>query len=191
MTRPHADLRFALARFSFTGIGDDFVLVAASGRGVARVDIDADERSLRERFRAWSAERFARSDASEVRPGEDPTIGAAFARMANPFDARPIPLDERGTDLQILVWRALRAVPAGKTASYSEIARAVGRPAAARAVANACAANVIAILTPCHRAVRSDGNLGGFRWGIGRKRALLELESTGPATSGAVRPIRL
>ena len=85
-------------------------------------------------------------------------------------------LDLRGTDFQRSVWRALRQVPAGATASYTEIAERIGRPQSVRAVAQACAANALAVVVPCHRAVRLDGGLSGYRWGIERKRALLERE---------------
>ena len=88
-----------------------------------------------------------------------------------------LPLDEQGTELQAAVWRALREIPAGRTASYAEVARAIGRPSAVRAVAQACGANPLAVVTPCHRVVRSDGGLSGYRWGVERKRALLEREA--------------
>jgi AraC family transcriptional regulator of adaptative response/methylated-DNA-[protein]-cysteine methyltransferase len=95
-----------------------------------------------------------------------------------------IPIDLRGTPFQKAVWRALREVPAGTTVSYTELARRIGRPAAVRAVAHACATNAIAVLVPCHRAVRSDGSLAGYRWGLARKRTLLEREA-GTATARA------
>ena len=88
-----------------------------------------------------------------------------------------LPLDVRGTAFQQRVWRALREIPAGSTVSYSEIARRIGSPTAARAVAQACAANPLAVAIPCHRVVRSDGGLSGYRWGVERKRALLEREA--------------
>lgn len=89
----------------------------------------------------------------------------------------PIPLDERGTPFQCTVWRELRRIAPGTTTTYAELARRIGRPTAARAVARACATNRIAVLTPCHRVVGSDGKLTGYRWGIGRKRALLAYEA--------------
>ena len=92
---------------------------------------------------------------------------------AKKFD---LPLDIRGTLFQQKVWAALRAIPAGETASYAEVARRIGAPSATRAVAQACAANKIAIAIPCHRVVRSDGELSGYRWGPARKRALLDKE---------------
>jgi AraC family transcriptional regulator of adaptative response/methylated-DNA-[protein]-cysteine methyltransferase len=88
-----------------------------------------------------------------------------------------LPLDVRGTAFQQRVWRALRKIPAGATASYSDIARRVGSPKSVRAVAQACAANALAVAIPCHRVVRSDGGLSGYRWGVERKRALLDREA--------------
>jgi AraC family transcriptional regulator of adaptative response/methylated-DNA-[protein]-cysteine methyltransferase len=89
-----------------------------------------------------------------------------------------LPLDVRGTAFQQRVWRALRRIPSGRTASYAEIARRIGAPKAVRAVAHACAANALAVAIPCHRVVRSDGGLSGYRWGVERKRALLRKESS-------------
>lgn len=98
------------------------------------------------------------------------------ALIADPAVRADLPIADRGTELQRAVWTALRAIPAGTTASYADIARAIGRPSAARAVAMACAANPLAVVTPCHRVVRSDGGLSGYRWGVERKRALLARE---------------
>jgi len=88
-----------------------------------------------------------------------------------------LPLDVRGTAFQQRVWRALRDIPAGATVSYSEIAQRIGSPRAVRAVAGACAANMLAVAIPCHRVVRNDGGLSGYRWGVERKRALLAREA--------------
>ena len=88
-----------------------------------------------------------------------------------------LPLDVRGTAFQQRVWRALREIPAGSTASYTEIAERIGAPKAVRAVARACASNAIAVAIPCHRVVRTDGALSGYRWGVERKRALLQREA--------------
>ena len=88
-----------------------------------------------------------------------------------------LPLDVRGTAFQQRVWQALRAIPAGATASYSEIAERIGSPKSVRAVAQACAANSIAVAIPCHRVVRHDGGLSGYRWGVERKRVLLDREA--------------
>src|SRR3954463_12992746 len=88
-----------------------------------------------------------------------------------------LPLDVRGTAFQQRVWEALRKIPPGTTTSYTEIAKRIGAPTAVRAVARACASNVIAVAIPCHRVVRTDGALSGYRWGVERKRELLKLES--------------
>ncbi|MNK95254.1 Bifunctional transcriptional activator/DNA repair enzyme Ada [compost metagenome] len=87
-----------------------------------------------------------------------------------------LPLDVRGTAFQERVWQALREIPVGSTASYADIAQLIGAPKAVRAVAQACGANCLAVAIPCHRVVRSDGNLSGYRWGVERKRQLLERE---------------
>ncbi len=89
-----------------------------------------------------------------------------------------LPLDIRGTAFQQRVWQALRAIPSGRTSTYAEIAQALGHPKAARAVAQACAANPLAVAIPCHRVVRADGGLSGYRWGVERKRKLLDREAT-------------
>jgi AraC family transcriptional regulator of adaptative response/methylated-DNA-[protein]-cysteine methyltransferase len=89
-----------------------------------------------------------------------------------------LPLDVRGTVFQRKVWQALRKIPAGKTLSYADVARRIGAPKAVRAVAGACAANHIAVAIPCHRVIRNDGGVSGYRWGVERKRALLEREAS-------------
>jgi AraC family transcriptional regulator of adaptative response/methylated-DNA-[protein]-cysteine methyltransferase len=97
--------------------------------------------------------------------------------VERPATGLDLPLDIRGTAFQHRVWQALRRIPAGKTASYTDIAQQIGRPKAARAVAQACAANTIAVAIPCHRVVRNDGDLSGYRWGVARKQALLNKEA--------------
>jgi AraC family transcriptional regulator of adaptative response/methylated-DNA-[protein]-cysteine methyltransferase len=94
-----------------------------------------------------------------------------------PAHGLDFPLDVRGTPFQQRVWQALREIPSGATASYAEIATRIGQPKAVRAVAHACASNAIAVAIPCHRAVRKDGALSGYRWGVARKRALLNRET--------------
>jgi AraC family transcriptional regulator of adaptative response/methylated-DNA-[protein]-cysteine methyltransferase len=105
--------------------------------------------------------------------GDDPVVGLVEA----PALGLDLPLDVRGTAFQQRVWQALGGIPAGSTASYTDIASRIGAPKAVRAVAGACAANPIAVAIPCHRVVRSDGALSGYRWGVERKRALLGREA--------------
>jgi AraC family transcriptional regulator, regulatory protein of adaptative response / methylated-DNA-[protein]-cysteine methyltransferase len=97
--------------------------------------------------------------------------------IEQPTRSVDLPLDIRGTAFQQRVWAALARIPAGKTLSYSELARRVGMPSAVRAVASACAANKLAVAIPCHRVLRNDGALSGYRWGVARKRALLDREA--------------
>lgn len=93
-----------------------------------------------------------------------------------------LPFDVQATAFQLQVWQALQTIPVGTTASYSDIACAIGQPTSVRAVARACATNPVALVIPCHRVVRKDGSLGGYRWGVSRKQALLNIESRLPST---------
>jgi AraC family transcriptional regulator of adaptative response/methylated-DNA-[protein]-cysteine methyltransferase len=150
------------------------VLVAATAKGVCAIalgdDADVLARDLQARF---SRAQLVAGDADFER-----LIATVVALVEAPDHRAELPLDIRGTVFQQRVWEALRAIPVGATASYSEIARRVGAPTAVRAVAQACAANPIAVVIPCHRVVRSDGGISGYRWGVARKRALLGRESS-------------
>jgi AraC family transcriptional regulator of adaptative response/methylated-DNA-[protein]-cysteine methyltransferase len=161
-------IRFATAK---TALG--WVLVAATEKGVCAAELGDRRESLVQALRA----RFAAADVREDRAGLRDWIAQIAAFIASPDHALELPLDVRGTAFQAQVWRALQRIPLGSTASYSEIAAALGRPRAVRAVAQACAQNPVALVVPCHRAVRRDGELAGYRWGVERKRALLARES--------------
>lgn len=147
-------------------------LVAASDGGVRAITLGDDARALADDLAA----RFPKARLVEDAGGLSDLAARVRALIADPATRTDLPLAEAGTDLQRAVWAALRAIPAGTTASYADIARAVGRPSAVRAVAQACGANLLAVVTPCHRVVRSDGGLSGYRWGVERKRALLARE---------------
>lgn len=148
------------------------ILVAATARGVSAIEFGDSAHALVDRL-------HARFPNAALEPG-DPTfrdwVGRVLAFVEQPRDALDLPLDVRGTAFQRQVWQALREIPRGSTASYTEVARAVGRPEAARAVAAACASNAIAVAIPCHRVVRGDGSLSGYRWGVARKAELLRRE---------------
>jgi len=147
------------------------LLVAATDRGVCAVTLGDDDAALE----ASLAREFPRAE----RARDDTALAvwaADVARELGTTSLEPIPLDVPGTDFQWEVWRALQAIPAGSTRSYRDVAVAIGRPTAARAVARACASNRVALLIPCHRVVRGEGTLGGYRWGVDRKRRLLERE---------------
>jgi AraC family transcriptional regulator of adaptative response/methylated-DNA-[protein]-cysteine methyltransferase len=163
-------LRFAVGQCALGAI-----LVASSEMGVAAIligdDPDGLVRNLQDRF----------PQARLV--GGDSAYEALVARVVGFVEAPglglDLPLDVRGTAFQQRVWRALRDIPVGSTASYADIARAIGAPASVRAVAGACAANAIAVAIPCHRVVRADGSLSGYRWGVERKQALIAREASG------------
>jgi AraC family transcriptional regulator of adaptative response/methylated-DNA-[protein]-cysteine methyltransferase len=159
------------------------LLVAATERGVCRVafgDADAElERGLRREFPAAHLRRDDTGVGRRGRGGEGGLAAAAQAlveHLGTGAALSEIPLDVHATAFQRRVWDALQRIPRGSTRSYAEVARAIGRPSAARAVARACASNPLAVLVPCHRVIRGDGELGGYRWSVERKRALLERE---------------
>jgi AraC family transcriptional regulator, regulatory protein of adaptative response / methylated-DNA-[protein]-cysteine methyltransferase len=149
------------------------VLVAVSGKGVCAILFGDDPacllRELQDRF---AGARLGSSAADLV-----PLVDQVAEFIDAPALGLDLPLDMRGTPFQEAVWHALRNIPAGSTASYGEIARRIGAPKEAQGVAEACAANAIAVAVPCHRVVRKDGQLGGYRWGVRRKRALLNREA--------------
>ncbi len=164
------EIRFAVGECSLGAI-----LVAASERGVCAIllgdDPDALARDLQDRFQ--------RADLIGGDAGFEQLVAQVVGFVEAPGLGLDLPLDVRGTAFQQRVWQALREIPAGATASYSEIARRIGAPQAVRAVAGACAANALAVAIPCHRVVRNDGGLAGYRWGVERKRALLDREAQG------------
>jgi AraC family transcriptional regulator, regulatory protein of adaptative response / methylated-DNA-[protein]-cysteine methyltransferase len=163
-----AVIRFAVGEASLGA-----VLVAATDKGVCAItlgdDPDALVRDLQDRFPNAD---FEGGDAEFER-----TVAEVVGLVEAPGQRLDLPLDIRGTAFQQRVWAALSAIPAGKTATYTEIARAIGQPTAVRAVAQACGANPLAIAIPCHRVVRSDGDLSGYRWGVERKRKLIDREA--------------
>ncbi|MEM6927174.1 MAG: methylated-DNA--[protein]-cysteine S-methyltransferase, partial [Myxococcota bacterium] len=161
-------IRFAVAQGSLGA-----VLVAATTRGVCAVLLGDDAEALVEDLQA----RFAEANLEGADPSFDATVAIVVGLVDHPGDAPELPLDLRGTAFQRRVWRALTQIPAGETRTYTEIAAAIGSPRSSRAVAGACAANPVAVIVPCHRVVRADGGLSGYRWGIDRKRTLLQREA--------------
>lgn len=147
------------------------LLVAQTQGGICALLLGDDAAALK----ADLARRFPKA-----RLVEDANLGAfpkAAALMADPAATVDLPLDPRGTDFQRSVWKALRQIPAGQTVSYADLAGRIGKPEAVRAVASACGANPIAVAIPCHRVLRGDGALSGYRWGVARKRQLLAAEA--------------
>ena|SRR5690554_276626 len=154
----------------------DTVLVAQTPKGVCALFMGEDSEALESALRELYP-NARRADARHASPNVKGILSEVIAFIDAPAQELDIALDLHGTDFQRRVWQALRQVPLGQRATYAEIARAIGRPTASRAVAGACAANRVSLAVPCHRIVRSDGGLSGYRWGVARKRALLEREA--------------
>ena len=159
------------------------LLIAGTERGVCAIRLGDSEQELEESLRReFAAAEILRNDEALRAWAED---------LLQHLEGRQLqlnlPLDIRATAFQMRVWRELQAIPYGKTRSYSEVATAIGQPSASRAVARACATNPVAVVIPCHRVVREDHSLGGYRWGIDRKRRLLEQESKGQLSKTAKR----
>ena len=157
------------------------LLLAATERGVCFIQFtDNKEGTLVELRRTYrQAEIWPVSGKDKEKFTKWSNAIAAY--LAGKSELSDLPLDMKGTDFQLEIWSYLRKIPTGKLQSYKEIAARLGKPDSSRAVARACASNVIAIAVPCHRVIRSDGNISGYRWGIERKQALIELEKKIPA----------
>jgi AraC family transcriptional regulator, regulatory protein of adaptative response / methylated-DNA-[protein]-cysteine methyltransferase len=170
----HSEARGQAVRYSFAETSLGRIVVAATERGVCLVAFgDSDAELL--------AEATARLGRARIEPADAQTrkwakAVAALVETPAAADAAELPLDVHGTAFQRQVWAALRDVPAGETVTYSQLAEMIGRPTATRAVAAACGANPTAVVVPCHRVIGADGSMRGYRWGIDRKRALLDRE---------------
>lgn len=166
----NTEIEFALGQCSLGAI-----LVARSKRGVCAILMgDEPEPLLRD-----LQDRFPRAQLVGGKRDFERVVARVIAFVEQPQRGLDLPLDIRGTAFQQRVWQALRKIPAGATRSYQDIARMIGAPKSVRAVAGACAANSLAVAVPCHRVVRNDGGISGYRWGVERKRALLEREARG------------
>ncbi|MCB1503531.1 MAG: bifunctional DNA-binding transcriptional regulator/O6-methylguanine-DNA methyltransferase Ada [Hyphomicrobiaceae bacterium] len=156
-----------------------YVLVAATSRGLCAILLGDDPPSLAASLSA----RFPAATLIADEPGLTAELAAVTAHIESPANPTDLPLDLRGTAFQLKVWSALQKIPAGETWSYAELATRIGAPRAVRAVASACAANPVAVMVPCHRVVASGGKLTGYRWGLDRKRKLIEREKAGTPKS--------
>lgn len=161
-------IRFAVGECSLGSI-----LVAQTERGVCAILLGDDPAALVQDLQ----DRFTHAELVGGDAGFEALVAHVVGFVEAPAIGLDLPLDVRGTAFQQRVWQALREIPVGATESYTEVAERIGAPSAARAVARACAANTLAVAIPCHRVVRRDGGLSGYRWGVERKRMLLERES--------------
>jgi len=166
----NTEIRFAVGECSLGSI-----LVAASGQGICAILLGDDPGELVRELQ----DRFPRAGLIGGDAGFEQLVAEVVGFVEAPRLGLSLPLDVRGTAFQQRVWQALREIPAGATVSYTEIARRISSPRSVRAVAQACAANKLAVAIPCHRVVRNDGGLSGYRWGVERKRALLDREAKG------------
>lgn len=148
------------------------LLVAATDKGICSVTLGDQRETLAAELRA----EFPRAEIAFDQEALNFQVNALLEHLAGQEPHPALPLDVQGTAFQKRVWEELRRIPYGQTASYSEIARRIGQPSATRAVARACSTNPAGLVTPCHRVIRENGELGGYRWGIQRKRLLLETE---------------
>ena len=164
----HQTIRFALAECSLGSL-----LVASTAQGVCCVLLGDDPQRLVEDLQ----QRFAAAELIGADSQYEQTVAQVVSLIEQPRLGLALPLDIQGTAFQQRVWQALQKSPAGQTLSYSELARQMGMPQSARAVASAVAANPIAVAVPCHRVLRNDGSISGYRWGVERKRALLLREA--------------
>lgn len=164
----NAQMRFAVGTCS---LGD--ILVAASEKGVAAILLGDDPEQLVRDLQ----DRFPKAELIGGDRAFEDVVAKVVGFVEAPGTGLDLPLDVRGTAFQHRVWQALRQIPVGATVTYTEVAERIGQPAAVRAVASACAANPIAVAIPCHRVVRNDGALSGYRWGVERKHALLKREA--------------
>lgn len=149
-------------------------LVARSEQGVCAILLGDDASDLTRDLH----HRFPPATLCEAGGQLEPLVSKVAGFLAAPAVGLDVPMDVRGSAFQLRVWGALREIPAGSTETYAEVARRIGAPQSAKEVGEACAANALAVAIPCHRVVRKDGGLGGYRWGVKRKRALLEFERT-------------
>jgi AraC family transcriptional regulator, regulatory protein of adaptative response / methylated-DNA-[protein]-cysteine methyltransferase len=175
------DIRYTLRQCSLGSL-----LVARSTRGICAIQLGSDPGELVRELRA----RFPQARFQDAEPQFERWVRDVVRLVDAPALGLKLPLDVRGTVFQQRVWEALRQIPAGATASYAEIARRIGAPRATRAVAQACAANTLAVAIPCHRVTRSDGTLAGYRWGAARKRQLLRREHADAAAGPSLRRLR-
>jgi AraC family transcriptional regulator of adaptative response/methylated-DNA-[protein]-cysteine methyltransferase len=172
----------------YFAIGDCFlgsILVAQSSKGVCAILMGDDPGELLRDLQ----DRFPRAELKGGDQDFEQVIAQVISYIEEPGQGLSLPLDIRGTSFQQRVWQALREIPPGQTRNYTDIGKKIGAPKAVRAVASACAANALAVVIPCHRVVRSDGSLSGYRWGVERKRTLIELEAAKTEKPIAKNPI--
>jgi AraC family transcriptional regulator of adaptative response/methylated-DNA-[protein]-cysteine methyltransferase len=163
----HQQIRYVVEKCSL-----GLALIAGTPRGICAIFLGDDPRALESDLRA----EFSNADLHASDVSFQRWVKAVLAQIDEPARRVDLPLDIRGTAFQHRVWEALRRIPVGQTTTYTELASRIGAPSTVRAVARACATNPVSVVVPCHRVVRKDKSLAGYRWGLQRKRALLDRE---------------
>jgi AraC family transcriptional regulator of adaptative response/methylated-DNA-[protein]-cysteine methyltransferase len=172
---PQTEIHFAIGKCSL-----GFLLVATTRKGVCAILLGDDPGALARELH----DTFPRATVSMENGRLEAVLANVIRFVESPGTGLDLPLDVRGTVFQQRVWQAIREIPPGATLSYTDLSRKLGSPAAVRAVARACGANPLAVAVPCHRVVARDGALSGYRWGVERKRALLDREARGVPAAG-------
>lgn len=167
-----ARIRFAVAPCDFDSCDFGFLLVAKTARGVCSIALGDSTEELEAELRREFFAAQIKKDEEDLRA----ELGQVLASLKDGAPLSNLPLDVRATAFQLRVWKALQQIERGETRSYAQVAQTIGQPTAARAVARACATNPVALAVPCHRVVRESGALSGYRWGIDRKKKLLQRE---------------
>ena len=160
------EIRYAIGKSSL-----GLILIAESERGLCSIMLGDDPDVLLDEL----LKRFSKAEIIAGDRAFEQHVAQVVGFVESPKIGLDLPLDIQGTAFQQRVWQALRQIPSGKTASYAEIASSIGSPKAARAIAQACASNYLAVAIPCHRIVHNDGSISGYRWGVERKKALLKM----------------
>ena len=173
-TRTNVEIDIIFHGMSTSDLGE--VLVARSFKGVCAILIGTNQVELGVELGADLAARFPEANLIANEAAVHDELAKVIRFVDNPAEGLHLPLDVRGTPFQRRVWEKLRAIPVGRTVTYTDVANWVGPLTSARAVAGACASNPIALAVPCHRVVRSNGDLGGYRWGVERKREMIRRE---------------
>jgi AraC family transcriptional regulator, regulatory protein of adaptative response / methylated-DNA-[protein]-cysteine methyltransferase len=158
-----------------------WLLIGSTARGICSVKLGDEPEKLLDNLKS----EFTQAEVVRADEHLRSQVQVLLECLAGQAPHTDLPLDVQGTAFQMRVWEELRRIPRGETVSYKKLAARIGRPTAYRAVANACGSNPVAVLTPCHRVVRNNGELGGYRWGIERKRSLLEKEREEPTATSA------
>lgn len=164
-------VRGVMLSYRITDCDLGVVLIASRGKGIYILQLGDDPKEMEMNFLAQNPQAGKTDSVITV-----DIVGMVVTYLDNPNGEMKIELDIQGTNFQKRVWEALRKIPAGKPETYTSLAEKLGSTGAVRAVATACGANSIAVLIPCHRAIRSDGGMGGYKWGLWRKQALLKKE---------------